>query len=241
MLDLLGMDPEPILATIYAIIPFVTKRPGFTLGLIGSILGFLYFLTPFIEQVKVERDRLRSSHSSDMKGDEKSAGPMKNPIIGNPAVNPSGKEHMKDDKPSISTGAISPSHNSGNVQINVGSPGSSQIVNHLRKFKNEVKIEPIKRGNDFVLRLILTQTGNIWDSGTPLEIHLKLSGPFTDVKIVEGLPPARLNVQTSEDKANGFFTYSTTTAPYPDRPVVLEVLSVHSISVEKFSATPVAD
>ena len=125
------------------------------------------------------------------------------------------------------------------TQINVGSPGSTQIINDKRMFSREAKVEKGKKGSSFFLRVILTQKAGIWDQGTKLEIQIKTTGPYISAKIVRGLPSALFDVNIGENKEGGEFYFSTTTAPLKDEPVVIEILSGSEINIADLRVTPV--
>jgi hypothetical protein len=98
-----------------------------------------------------------------------------------------------------------------------------------------------KREDSFVLQVILEQTAGVWDSGTMFRLQVKTSGPYKVASIVRGLPSAQSNVLISENKEQGFFGFSTTTAPLKDEPIILEIQSVSDIDLVQLSVEPLAE
>lgn len=130
--------------------------------------------------------------------------------------------------------------NQGPVQFTQNSPGSSQIVNQKRLISPTARMERSMRGSDHLLRVTLTQLPGFWDEGTKFELGFKASGPYKEAKIVSGLPGVQTDVRFSENKGEGVYVYSMRSAPLPDTPIILEVLSEIEINMEQFSVAPIA-
>ena len=140
----------------------------------------------------------------------------------------------------ISTGDISVKNNTAPIQISVGSPGSTQIVNQQRVIMPEAKLEKGREGNNFIMRIVLTQTTGIWDQGTDFKLQVKTTGPFERCQIIQGFPPAQFNVRISENKEQGYYSYATTTAPLKDEPIVLKIISKDQIDISQLGIEPLA-
>jgi len=139
---------------------------------------------------------------------------------------------------SVTAGDISVENNIAPTQINVGSPGSMQIVNQQRKILPKIKLEKGKKGNNYLLRIVLTQTSGIWNQGTDFRLQIQTTGPFESSRIVKGLPPVQFNVRTSENKEQGYYAYATSTAPINDEPIILEIVSKTEIDVSQVGINP---
>ncbi|MBN4081162.1 hypothetical protein JYT44_02235 [Caldithrix abyssi] len=124
---------------------------------------------------------------------------------------------------------------------NIGSPESKQIVIQRRVIKSKYSIEKNQRGQNYVLRVIMTQTPGIWDQSTEFQVIAKFSGPYKKASIVQGLPPVRLYVRVRENKEAGEYYFSTLTTPFPDSSIILEVISANEINLEKLKISPLAN
>lgn len=207
--------------------------PFKSIGVVLSIFTFIYFFVagsgPFWEQVKYERAKLRAAES-------KLISELQQSVIPN-AIAGDSEKSMSSDK--NKTGNINVTGNSGPTQINIGSPGSQQIVNQARKFNQQAKVEKLKRDGNYILQISLTQTSGIWDQGTVFHLGAKVSAPYKEARIVQGLPPALFDVRVSENKETGVYSFSTISAPYADRPVVLEIVSENDLNLEALEVNPV--
>ena len=114
-------------------------------------------------------------------------------------------------------------------------------VNQQRAISSQAQTKKEKRGDKFILQVILNQTAGVWDPGTMFKLQVKLSGPYETANIVKGLPSPRFDVRTAEDKENGIFAYSTRTAPLKDEPLILEIQSVSDIDLVEIIAEPLAE
>ncbi|NQV16826.1 hypothetical protein HQ531_15285 [bacterium] len=86
----------------------------------------------------------------------------------------------------------------------------------------------------------MNQTSGFWDQGLQFQIQAKFSGSYKKASIVQGLPPAMFNVIMSENKETGEYFLSTNTAPFPDRPIILEVISDNELNLESLGVQPLA-
>jgi len=150
----------------------------------------------------------------------------------------------KDASPSLGNIVNNISGNNAPTLISIGSPGSIQNVNHQRKISRQARVEKIKRGDDFITRLILEQTQGIWDQGVKFELGVQMSGSYKKAKIIQGLPGMMTMVvmtgDSPENKEKGAYYFSTTSAPLPDQPIILEITSDKDINVVNCSVNPSA-
>jgi len=146
----------------------------------------------------------------------------------------------KNEEEKISIGDIN-----GNVVISQNQSGGitahTVSVNQQRAISPQAQTKKEKREDKFILQVILNQTTGVWDPSTMFKLQVKMSGPYETANIVKGLPSSRFEVRTAEDKENGFFAYSTRTAPLKDEPVILEIQSTTEIDLVELSAEPLAE
>lgn len=114
-------------------------------------------------------------------------------------------------------------------------------VNQQRAIARKVQSRKEKRGEDFSLQIILNQTQGVWNQGEIFEVQVKTSGPYKTAHFVRGMSSGLMNVRTIEDKENGFFSFSTTTAPLNNEVIILEILSVIEIDLVEINVTPLAN
>lgn len=144
---------------------------------------------------------------------------------------------------SINIEKLDVSDNKAPTQVNVGSPGSQQIINNKRVIKNNPLREKGTQDGGYYLRLTFNQTDGIWDSGTKFWMQLQLTGPYTSYAFVSGYPPTLplSNVRTTsgiKEAANkGWIELETSTPPL-NEPIVLEIKSTSDIDVEKILLQP---
>ena len=208
-----------MIAFINALFSFAYKKLPNFLALIVSFFVFIKCLEPFLIQWRYEKKVLDNKNIAEAAE------------IKIPSLNTAGN---------ITTGNVSVSNNVGPTQVNIGSPGSKQIVNQQRTVRPDARIEKGKKGALFLLRIILNQTSGIWDQGTDFAISLKTSAPYKTCEVVSGLPPAQFNVRISENKEAGEYTYATTTAPMKDEPIIVEIISEAELNILKLGVQPLA-
>ncbi len=130
--------------------------------------------------------------------------------------------------------------NGNNSQVNYNSPGSVQNnINQQRKILNKARVEKDKRSNDFITRLILTQTTGMWDTGIKFGLQVNMSGSYKDARIIQGLPGALCDVLESINKEAGLYMFSTSSAPLPNQPIILEIISEKDIDITNLGITPI--
>ncbi len=156
-------------------------------------------------------------------------------------IKPSKENKMpKDEEEKISIGDVN-----GDVVISQDQSGGITAhtvnVNQQRAISPQAKVKKEKRGDSFILQLILNQTSGVWDSSTFFKLQVKTSGPYDTAKIVKGLPSVKFEVNTNIDKENGLFVYSTRTAPLKDEPIILEIQSITEIDLVEWRAEPLAE
>ncbi|MDE3059810.1 MAG: hypothetical protein KGJ06_02235 [Pseudomonadota bacterium] len=178
---------------------------------------------PFFERINYERDKLIEARSNIIDKTQKLAESSGIQVTNN----------------STNTGNVNVTGNSGATQVNIGSPGSTQVINQHRKINPQAKIEKLQRDGNFVIRLILNQTSGIWDQGVLFQFEVKLTGPYKSAHIVQGLPPALTDVKIGENRETGYYSFSTITAPYADRPIIFEATAAQDINVERFAVAPI--
>lgn len=128
--------------------------------------------------------------------------------------------------------------NSGQTQTIVNSPGSSQIINQKRIILPEfTKSFELKNGV-YVLKIILKQSSGLWNAGEKFRIQLGLSGPYLDMKFIQGFPSARSNVSESTNKSTGYYSFETDTSPVNDSHIILEVYSLSKIDILQIKVDP---
>ncbi len=146
----------------------------------------------------------------------------------------------KDQEDKISIGDVN-----GDVVISQKQSGGVTAhtvnVNQQRAISPQAQIKKEKRGDSFVLQLILEQTAGVWEPSTMFKLQVKMSGPYETANIVKGLPSVKFEVRTAENKENGVFAYSTRTAPLKDEPIILEIQSVNEINLVEWAAEPLAE
>ncbi len=146
----------------------------------------------------------------------------------------------KDEENKISIGDVN-----GDVVISQDQSGGITAhtvnVNQQRAISSQAQTRKEKRGDNFVLQVILEQTSGMWDPGTTFRLQVKTSGPYKTASIVRGLPSAQSNVLISENKEQGFFSFSTITPPLKDEPIILEVQSVSEIDLVELNVEPLAE
>ena len=146
----------------------------------------------------------------------------------------------KDEEEKISIGDVN-----GDVVISQNQSGGITAhtvnVNQQRAISPKAQFKKEKRGDKFILQVILNQTSGVWDSSTIFKLQIKMSGPYETANIVKGLPWPRFEVRTNEDKENGVFAYSTRTAPLNDEPLILEIQSVSDIDLVEIIVEPLAE
>ena len=225
------MDMYWVNATLNAVWAFLMQKPLLMGGLILSVFLGLRFLSPFFEQVRYERAQLVAADSKLIAELLKPAEPIN-------AVAPQTEGKM--DMSSVKTGDVNVSENNGPTQISIGSPGSQQVINQRRTINPQAKIKKTQRDGNHVLQIILSQTGGFWDPGTVFQINTKMSGAYSRARIIQGLPPAQFDVRIGEHKEKGEYSYSTATAPFPDSPIVLEIISAQDINLVQLGVAPLA-
>lgn len=130
------------------------------------------------------------------------------------------------------------------TQVNVGSPGSKQIINDKRVLQNNPLREKGTKNGNYFIKLTFQQTDGIWDPGTKFWMQLQLTGPYTSYSFLSGYPPTRPleNVRTTsgvkEAAERGWIELQTTTPPL-NEPIVLEIESKVDIDVEKIMLEPI--
>ena len=132
-------------------------------------------------------------------------------------------------------------HNITSYNQSGGITAHTVNVNQQRAISPQAQVNKEKRGDTFILQVILNQTSGVWDPGTVFKLQVKTSGPYKAANIVRGLPSSQSEVHTVEDKENGFFAYSTKTAPLKDEAVILEIQSETEIDLEELSVEPLAE
>lgn len=144
---------------------------------------------------------------------------------------------------SIKIDKLDVSDNKAPTQVNVGSPGSHQIINNKRVIENDLLREKGTQDGNYLLRLTFNQTDGIWDAGTKFWMQLQLTGPYTNYAFVSGYPPTLplANVRTTsgvqEAADKGWIELETSTPPL-NEPIVLEVKSLTDIDIEKILLEP---
>ena len=146
----------------------------------------------------------------------------------------------KDEEEKISIGDVN-----GDVVISQNQSGGITAhtvnVNQQRAISPQAQFKKEKRGDKFILQVILNQTSGVWDPSTMFKLQIKTSGPYETARIVKGMPSVQFDVRTTEDKENGVFAYSTRTAPLNDEPLILEIQSVSDIDLVELSVEPLAE
>ena len=146
----------------------------------------------------------------------------------------------KDEEEKISIGDVK-----GDVVISQDQSGGITAhtvnVNQQRAISPQAKVKKEKRGDSFILQLILNQTSGVWDSSTFFKLKAKTSGPYDTAEIIKGLPRLQFEIRTIIDKENGLFVYSTRTAPLKDEPIILEIQSTTEIDLVEWQAEPLAE
>jgi hypothetical protein len=133
-----------------------------------------------------------------------------------------------------------PIHNITSYNQSGGITAHTVNVNQQRTILSQAQVKKEKRGDIFILQVILSQTSGVWDPSTMFGIQVKTSGPYKAANIVRGLPSAQFDVRTAENKEDGFFAYSTRTAPIKDEPIVLEIQSATEIDLTELGVEPLA-
>jgi len=264
------MDVYTFQSFIKAIQAFVLSAGLFKsilIGLIFLVVGYFVLvgiISPFFERMRYERVLLVAADSEITESLSSSAdtiGTEDEPISEDDELNLDAEietvpeedemtnaaeiepisEEDEMTKTSIKTGDITVTGNEAPTQVNIGSPDSKQIINQQRGIKSKIEIVKTQRGKSYVLQVVMNQTSGFWDQGSPFQLQAKFTGPYKKASIVQGLPPAMFNVLTSENKETGEYFFSTTTAPFPDLPIILEVISVDEINLEKLGVSPLAN
>ncbi len=218
-------------AILKAFMAFLSEKPFLLCGLIVCVVLGISFAFPFF-------DKVRSEHAKLLAEDKKTLAVFE---MTDAAINPMNVEaEKKMNEPSIKTGDINLSGNTAPAQINIGSPGSQQIINQNRSINSQARIEKTQMNGNYIMRVILSQTRGFWDQGTVFQINAKMSGPYTKAEITQGLPLALFDVKIGEHKETGEYFYSMATAPLPDSPIVLEVISSNDINLEQLEVSPLA-
>lgn len=199
-----------------------------TIVLLFTVL--MFGLNPFFEQVRYERAVLVAADSKQIENLKQSAEPITT------LPNPEKKKISM--APDIKTGDIHVTSNTGPTQVNVGSPGSKQVINQQRTISSQTRIEKSQRDGNYIMHIIMNQTDGIWDQGTPLQVNAKISSSYQKASIIQGLPPAMFNVQIGENKEAGEYFFSTTTAPFPGRPIVLEIIAKQDFELKQLGVSP---
>jgi hypothetical protein len=208
---------------------FLAFGPAKSLG--GLLLAGIafwclsYVLVPFIAQMKYELDNLSRANSPVLEKTSKTA--------------ESYGAQMTDN--SVNTGAINITGNTSPTQVSIGSPNSKQVINQQRKFIRQAQVEKLQKDGAYLIRVIINQTSGIWDQGTQFQFSVQLTGSYKEARIVQGLPPAQMMVTISENKEKGYYSYSTITAPYPDRPIVFEAVTNKEVDLKAIAVAPLAD
>lgn len=109
-----------------------------------------------------------------------------------------------------------------------------------RAISSKANIKKWKKGNDFVLQIILNQTSGVWDPSTVFKMKVKTSGAYKTAGVVKGMPIILYERVISEDKQKGFFSFSTRTAPLENEPIVFEFLSTNEIDIVQLSVEPLS-
>ena len=203
--------------------------------IVPGILLFVLFLRglwPFLEQVRYERALLVAADTKLTENLKQTATSI--------ASSSESKKSEGDMEDRARTGDIHVSGNKGPTQVNIGSPGSKQIINQQRTIRPQTRIEKLQRDGNYIMHIILTQTEGLWDPGTTFQINAKTSVPYERASIIQGLPPAMFNVQIGENKAVGEYFFSTTTAPFPDRPIILEIIAKKDFELLQLGVSPLA-
>ena len=133
--------------------------------------------------------------------------------------------------------------NVGHTQINIGSPGSQQVVTAKRELLPTYDTTHKNDGTEFTLILTFYQTAGHWEQGVPLEVEVRTSGPYETARFVSGLPMALMEVETTqgapEAASKGYFLLKTATAPRPAEPLVLEIKSKTRVTPIEVTLRPV--
>ncbi|MCX5694744.1 MAG: hypothetical protein NT014_06475 [Candidatus Omnitrophica bacterium] len=126
---------------------------------------------------------------------------------------------------------------SGGITAHTVNVNKQRAISHKYQYKKE------RRGEDFVLQIILNQTQGIWNSGEQFILQVKISGPYKAANFVGGMPMGFQDVRMSGegDKMNGIFYFSTTTAPLNNESIVLEIVSASDVNVVEVGMSPLAN
>lgn len=139
-----------------------------------------------------------------------------------------------DTKPSIEIkGDVTVSNNQSG-----GITAHTVNINEQRTISRKFESKRDRRGDVFILQIILNQTKGVWNQGELFGIQVKTSGPYKGVRFISGMPMGLMNVQISENKENGFYSFSTTSAPLNGVPIILEITSDVEINIEQVNVTP---
>ena len=133
-----------------------------------------------------------------------------------------------------------PIHNITSYNQSGGITAHTVNVNQQRAILPAAQVRKGKQGDNYILQIVLSQTTGIWDQGTIFKLQVKTSGPYKTVGFVGGMPSGLNNYRTSENKEDGFFECSTTTAPLKDQPIILEIQSAIDIDLMGLGIEPLA-
>jgi hypothetical protein len=131
-------------------------------------------------------------------------------------------------------------HNVTSYNQSGGITAHTVNVNQQRAILPQAQIKKGKQGESFIMQVILSQTSGIWDQGTVFKLQVKTSGPYKTARFVGGMPSGLNNYRTGENKENGIFECSTTTAPLKGEPIILEIQSATDIDLKELGVEPLA-
>lgn len=142
------------------------------------------------------------------------------------------EQHMTKDNSNINNTYVSSHYQSGGITA------GTINVNQQRKIIASPKIEKKSNKSTQTLRVILSQTSGIWDSGTNFQMHIKLSGPYETAKLTSGFPGGLQDAQEGENKSAGEYFFSTATAPIANQLIIFEIDTPNGVEVTQFSVAP---
>jgi hypothetical protein len=131
-------------------------------------------------------------------------------------------------------------HNVTSYNQSGGVTAHTVNVNQQRAILPQAQVRKGKQEDSFILQVILSQTSGIWDQGTIFKLQVKTSGPYKTARFVGGMPSGLNDFRTGENKENGFFECSTTTAPLKGEPIILEIQSATDIDLKELGVEPLA-